>query len=180
MPVSRTIVKRTGASSTRPTWKNTGSPMMNADSMQRPVETPLAQRGDERARDDDRAARFSEKLADHRAEPDDDRDEAQCVADALLERAGNVGKRHPRGEPDEHRSNQQSDEGGDLQPGDEKNDQPHAEDDHGQQRHRLQPHGGLSLSRGRPETCSSVMADPPAAEILRSSERTRVRLRTNL
>ena len=54
----------------------------------RPLESSLAQSVDQRARDNDGAARFREQLADHRAEADDNRGEAQRVADPLLKRAG--------------------------------------------------------------------------------------------
>ena len=100
----------------------------------RPVEPTLTERGDESSRDDDRAARFSEKLADDGAEGDDERDESERVANALLERAWNVGKRHARRDPDDGRARQQRDEGGQTQPRDEQHHERDAEASDDQER----------------------------------------------
>ena len=95
-------------------------------SIDRPFEPALAQCGDQRAGDDNGAARFGQQLADHRAETDDDGGEAQRVADPLLKRARDIGKRHACGEPDEQRAEQQADERRHLHPRDQQHDQRHA------------------------------------------------------
>ena len=104
MPVWRMTVKSTGASSTSPTWKNTGRPIRNPDSSSARSSRRSPSARHQRPRHDHRAARFREQLADHGSQADDQRDEAQRVADALLKRARDVGQRHPGAEPDDHRS----------------------------------------------------------------------------
>ena len=112
-------VNITGASSTRPTWKNTGSPMRKPESSSAQSSRRSPERRHQRAGHHRRAARFGEQLADHRAEADHHRDEAERVADALLERPRDVGERHPRREADDDRTGQQRDERREPHPGDE-------------------------------------------------------------
>ena len=135
-------VKSTGASSTSPDLEEHRQADQEPRQQQREIEPPLAEPRHERPRHDDRAARFREQLADHGAQPDDQRDETQRVADALLKGPRDVGQRHPGAEPDDDRSDEQRDERRQAQPGDEQ----HHECDAGggnQQKYR-----GISGSHG--------------------------------
>ena len=83
----RASVNTIGASSTRPTLKKTGRPTTNATSARAQCTCRDAEQADQPFGDDFRPAGLRQHLADDRSEPDDDRDEPQRVADALLERA---------------------------------------------------------------------------------------------
>ena len=134
MPVWRIAVKSTGASSTRPTWKNTGSPMRKPDSSIAQSSRFSPSAADEDPRDDDRSARLGEELADDRSKAHDHRDEPERVADPLLKRARDVGERHARAEADEKRPGGQRNERGNPHPGDEEHDERDAEERDQQQR----------------------------------------------
>ena len=127
MPVWRMTVKSTGASSTRPTWKKTG----------RPIRKPESSSASRAAA---RRARETSALETTTAPPDSasslpitvprpmtSATKPERVADALLEGARDVGQRHPRAEPDDHRSDQQRDERRQAQPGDEQHHEGDAE-----------------------------------------------------
>ena len=120
-------MKSTGASSTRPTWKNTGSPIRNPDSSIAQSRRRCPSAATSAARYDNRPAGLGEQLPDDGAEAYDQRHEAERVADALLEGARDVEQRHPRREPDGDRSDQQRDERRQPHDGDEE----HHQDDAG-------------------------------------------------
>ena len=90
-----------------------------SDERDRPVHVPRAEEADHPVGDDFRAAGFGQHLADDRPEADDDRDEPQRVADALLERAYDRPERHPRNSAHEQRDEGEGDKRVEARPRDE-------------------------------------------------------------
>ena len=92
---------------------------------ERPVEALFPEGGDERLRDDLRAAGFGEEFAQHGAEADDDGDETERAADALLKGLRDVEQPHAGAQADAERGEHEGDEGVHLPAGDEEDEQRH-------------------------------------------------------
>ena len=90
-----------------------------------PWEPALTDRAHRRARDDGGAARLGQQRADEGAQADDDRDEPQRVADALLERGDDRCRLKTRGESQRERHDHQRKER--VHP--DAHDQRHQDDD---------------------------------------------------
>ena len=92
---------------------------------ERPVEALFPEGGDERLRDDLRAAGLGEELAQHGAKANDDGDETERAADALLKGLRDVEQPHAGAQADAERGEHEADEGVHLPAGDEEDEQRH-------------------------------------------------------
>jgi hypothetical protein len=88
---------------------------------------------DETLRDDLGAARFSEQFSENCAEPDDNRDEPERVADAFLKCFGDIGQIHARPESNKQRGEDQPHERIEFETGDEENQRANREQSREQQ-----------------------------------------------
>ena len=83
-----------GKSSTRPTLKKTGRPSTNPSAATAHGSARVPDCGDDASRHHLRRAGFGQQLPEDAAKPDDDRDESERRADAVLKRADRGGRRH--------------------------------------------------------------------------------------
>ena len=119
VPVRFATVNAIGTSSTKPTSKNTGNADDERDRRHRPVHALLAERGDHGMRDALGAPRLGHHLAEHRPQRDDERDVAERVADAGLERLHDPRHRHADGDAECERDDDERDERVELVPRDQ-------------------------------------------------------------
>src|SRR6476620_3667376 len=94
VPVRFATVNAIGTSSTKPTSKNTGIPTMNATVAIAQC-TRFSPNASISVCDALRPSRLRHHLAEHRPQRDDERDVAERVADAGLERLHDPRDRHP-------------------------------------------------------------------------------------
>jgi len=96
-----------------------GNPDDERDRRHRPVHALLTKCGDQRMGDPLRTARFGHHLAEHRPQRDDERDVAEGVPDTGLERLHDGRHRHPDGDAEDERDDDQRDERVELVPRDQ-------------------------------------------------------------
>ncbi|MDF9757085.1 hypothetical protein OKW51_004048 [Pseudomonas hunanensis] len=88
----------------------------------RPVHLLLAEGADQGLGDLVRAAGVGHQLAEHGAQGQDDADEAEHAAEAVLERLHHLGHRHAGGQAEKARGYGEGDEGVDLEMGDQQDE----------------------------------------------------------